>query len=177
MSHPVTPLSAPYSAQVQTVCAHFLAALPKQAHLLNANCGSGEDLAHFRQQGHVVTACEPRLVQAKLASQQTGQAVRVCHIEQIHSVLPYDGIWISGQFGHHVSPLTTQLQRLASLLKPGALLCIRLPQDDMTQARDRIQLVIEQASLPLVPTHCQPPSAAGQPKPLLYLQRIPQPIP
>ncbi|WP_421241575.1 class I SAM-dependent methyltransferase [Aeromonas enteropelogenes] len=174
MSHPVNPLSAPYSAQVQTVCAHFLAALPKQAHLLNANCGSGEDLAHLRQLGHVVTACEPRLVQAKLASQQTGQAVRVCHIEQIHSVLPYDGIWISGQFGHHVSTLTTQLQRLASLLKPGALLGIRLPQDALTHTRVLVQMAIQQAGLPL---RDLPFSADGQQAATLCLQRILQPMP
>lgn len=173
MSHPVSPLSAPHSAQVQTVCAHFLAALPKQAHLLNANCGSGEDLAHFRQLGHVVTACEPRLVQAKLASQQTGQAIRVCHIEQIHSVLPYDGIWISGQFGHHVSTLTTQLQRLASLLKPGALLGIRLPQDALTHTRGLVQMAIQQAGLPL---RDLPFSADGQQAATLCLQRILQPI-
>ncbi|MFQ2270467.1 class I SAM-dependent methyltransferase [Aeromonas enteropelogenes] len=174
MSHPVNPLSAPYFAQVQTVCAHFLAALPKQAHLLNANCGSGEDLAHLRQLGHVVTACEPRLVQAKLASQQTGQAVRVCHIEQIHSVLPYDGIWISGQFGHHVSTLTTQLQRLASLLKPGALLGIRLPQDALTHTRVLVQMAIQQAGLPL---RDLPFSADGQQAATLCLQRILQPMP
>ncbi|HAT2491774.1 SAM-dependent methyltransferase [Aeromonas hydrophila] len=115
------PSADPWSA------AHlsFLARLPPGAHLLEAGCGEGDDLCFFRQQGLVVTAFDARLAQARVASRRSGQPVRVCRIEQLHSVVPYDGIWARGALPA-IAPdeLSDALAHLAGLLKPaGPLYC------------------------------------------------------
>ncbi|WP_421184223.1 class I SAM-dependent methyltransferase [Aeromonas hydrophila] len=115
------PSAAPWSAARQS----FLALLPAGAHLLEAGCGEGDDLCFFRQQGLVVTAFDARLAQARVASRRSGQPVRVCRIEQLHSVVPYDGIWACGALPA-IAPdeLSDALAHLAGLLKPaGALYC------------------------------------------------------
>ncbi|MBX9564193.1 class I SAM-dependent methyltransferase [Aeromonas hydrophila] len=116
-----TSSADPWSAARQS----FLALLPPSAHLLEAGCGEGDDLCFFRQQGLVVTAFDARLAQARIASRRSGQPVRVCHIEQLHSVVPYDGIWARGALPA-IAPdeLSGALTHLAGLLKPaGALYC------------------------------------------------------
>ncbi|HHQ4574110.1 class I SAM-dependent methyltransferase [Aeromonas hydrophila] len=115
------PSADPWSAARQS----FLALLPPGAHLLEAGCGEGDDLCFFRQQGLVVTAFDARLAQARVASRHSGQPVRVCRIEQLHSVVPYDGIWARGALPA-IAPdeLSDALAHLAGLLKPaGALYC------------------------------------------------------
>lgn len=115
------PSADPWSAARQS----FLALLPPGAHLLEAGCGEGDDLCFFRQQGLVVTAFDARLAQARVASRRSGQPVRVCRIEQLHSVVPYDGIWARGALPA-IAPdeLSDALAHLAGLLKPaGALYC------------------------------------------------------
>ncbi|HAU4899953.1 TPA: class I SAM-dependent methyltransferase [Aeromonas hydrophila] len=115
------PSADPCSAARQS----FLALLPAGAHLLEAGCGEGDDLCFFRLQGLVVTAFDARLAQARIASRRSGQPVRVCRIGQLHSVVPYDGIWARGALPA-IAPdeLSDALAHLASLLKPaGALYC------------------------------------------------------
>ncbi|WP_228520057.1 class I SAM-dependent methyltransferase [Aeromonas hydrophila] len=116
-----TPSADPWSAARQS----FLALLPTGAHLLEAGCGEGDDLCFFRQQGLVVTAFDARLAQARIASRRSGQPVRVCRIEQLCSVVPYDGIWARGALPA-IAPdeLSDALAHLAGLLKPtGPLYC------------------------------------------------------
>ncbi|CAD7546502.1 class I SAM-dependent methyltransferase [Aeromonas hydrophila] len=116
-----TPSADPWSAARQS----FLALLPPGAHLLEAGCGEGDDLCFFRQQGLVVTAFDARLAQARIASRRSGQPVRVCRIEQLCSVVPYDGIWARGALPA-ITPdeLSDALAHLAGLLKPaGPLYC------------------------------------------------------
>ncbi|HHQ4581405.1 class I SAM-dependent methyltransferase [Aeromonas hydrophila] len=116
-----TPSADPWSAARQS----FLALLPTGAHLLEAGCGEGDDLCFFRQQGLVVTAFDARLAQARIASRRSGQPVRVCRVEQLRSVVPYDGIWARGALPA-ITPdeLSDALAHLAGLLKPtGPLYC------------------------------------------------------
>lgn len=103
----------------------FLALLPEGAHLLEAGCGSGEDLHYFREQGYVVTAFDASLTQAKAASRRCGQPVRVCRFEQMHNVLPFDGIWASASLPCLTeAELAPVLTHLATLLRPkGPLYC------------------------------------------------------
>lgn len=115
------PSADPWSAARQS----FLALQPAGAHLLEAGCGEGDDLCFFRQQGLVVTAFDARLAHARVASRRSGQPVRVCRIEQLHSVVPYDGIWARGALPA-IAPdeLSDALAHLAGLLKPtGPLYC------------------------------------------------------
>ncbi|CAD7546390.1 hypothetical protein KBAHV01_31420 [Aeromonas hydrophila] len=73
----------------------------------------------------MVTAFDARLAQARIASRRSGQPVRVCRIEQLCSVVPYDGIWARGALPA-ITPdeLSDALAHLAGLLKPaGPLYC------------------------------------------------------
>ncbi|WHF36658.1 class I SAM-dependent methyltransferase [Aeromonas salmonicida] len=109
----------------------FLKQLAAGAHLLEAGCGAGEDLLFFRQQGFMVTAFDASLAQAKLASRRCSQPVRVCRFEQMHNVLPFDGIWASGSLPCLVEEeLAPALMHLASLLKPRAPLYCSFPYDE-----------------------------------------------
>ncbi|MGY3855979.1 class I SAM-dependent methyltransferase [Aeromonas intestinalis] len=109
----------------------FLALLPEGAHLLEAGCGTGEDLHYFREQGYVVTAFDASLTQAKAASRRCGQPVRVCRFEQMHNVLPFDGIWASASLPCLTeAELTPVLTHLASLLRPKGPLYCSFPHPD-----------------------------------------------
>ncbi|MBL0637215.1 methyltransferase domain-containing protein [Aeromonas dhakensis] len=116
-----TPSADPLSVARQ----QFLALLHCGAHLLESGCGEGDDLCFFRQQGLVVTAFDARLAQARVASRRSGQPVRVCRIDQLRSVVPYDGIWARGALPLLApSELSEALAHLAGLLKPaGPLYC------------------------------------------------------
>ncbi|MBL0575034.1 class I SAM-dependent methyltransferase [Aeromonas hydrophila] len=118
------PSADPWSAARQS----FLEQLPPGAHLLEAGCGEGDDLCFFRQQGLVVTAFDARLAQARIASRRSGQPVRVCRIEQLRSVVPYDGIWARGALPA-IAPddLSGALTHLAGLLKPARPLYCAFP--------------------------------------------------
>ncbi|UWH26768.1 hypothetical protein KW556_15450 [Aeromonas veronii] len=121
------PASRPFNDQHAHARAAFVAHLKPGAHLLNGQCGMGEDLCWLRAEGYVITACEAVLADAKVASQQSGQAVRVCPLAKMHSVLPYDGIWLSRPLDSDTATLAPLLQQLATLLKAGAPLCFPLP--------------------------------------------------
>ncbi|KZW95450.1 methyltransferase domain-containing protein [Aeromonas veronii] len=133
--------SRPLNDQHAHVRTTFMARLKPGAHLLNGQCGMGEDLCWLRAEGYVVTACEAVLADAKVASQQSGQAVRVCPLAKMHSVLPYDGIWLSRPLDSDVSTLVPLLQQLATLLKAGAPLCFPLPPSGKISLAQLQQLV------------------------------------
>ncbi|MFM5427159.1 hypothetical protein ACET8G_09810 [Aeromonas veronii] len=135
------PASRPFNDQHAHVRAAFVARLKSGAHLLNGQCGMGEDLCWLRAEGYVVTACEAVLADAKVASQQSGQAVRVCPLAKMHSVLPYDGIWLSRPLDSDAATLVPQLQQLTTLLKAGAPLCFPLPPSGKISHHQLQQLV------------------------------------
>lgn len=120
--------AAPRPAPVAGAHALFLALLGSGRHLLEAGCGAGEDLRLFRQQGLTVTAFDASRAQAAAASRLCGQPVRVCRVEQMQSVVPYDGIWASGSLPclpeHEIAPA---LGHLATLLKAGGPLYASFP--------------------------------------------------
>nr|WP_280638776.1 class I SAM-dependent methyltransferase [Aeromonas veronii] len=132
--------------------AAFVAHLKPGAHLLNGQCGTGEDLCWLRAEGYVVTACDAVLADAKVASQQSGQAVRICPLAKMHSVLPYDGIWLSRPLDGDVSTLVHLLQQLATLLKAGAPLCFPLqPSGKISHAQLQQLITTSGIALQLAP--------------------------
>ncbi|WP_368227079.1 hypothetical protein [Aeromonas sp. R1-1] len=146
------PASRPFNDQHAHVRAAFVARLKPGAHLLNGQCGTGEDLCWLRAEGYVVTACEAVLADAKVASQQSGQAVRVCPLAKMLSVLPYDGIWLSRPLDGDVSTLVHLLQPLATLLKAGAPLCFPLqPSGKISHAQLQQLVTTSGIALQLAP--------------------------
>ncbi|MGN4948134.1 hypothetical protein ACTG21_05865 [Aeromonas sp. 94A] len=146
------PASQPFNDQHAHVRAAFVARLKPGAHLLNGQCGTGEDLCWLRAEGYVVTACEAVPADAKVASQQSGQAVRVCPLAKMHSVLPYDGIWLSRPLDGDVSTLVHLLQPLANLLKAGAPLCFPLqPSGKISHAQLQQLVTTSGIALQLAP--------------------------
>ncbi|BBU03897.1 class I SAM-dependent methyltransferase [Aeromonas veronii] len=156
------PASRPLNDQHAPVRAAFVARLKPGAHLLNGQCGTGEDLCWLRAEGYVVTACDAVLDDAKVASQQSGQAVRVCPLARMHSVLPYDGIWLSRPLDSDAATLVPLLQQLATLLKAGAALCFPLqPSGEMshTQLQQLVTtsgIALQLAPLETVPANTSP---------------------
>ncbi|HHQ4690468.1 TPA: hypothetical protein ACSPZ4_001267 [Aeromonas veronii] len=142
------PASWPFNDQHAHVRAAFVARLKPGAHLLNGQCGMGEDLCWLRAEGYVVTACDAVLADAKIASQQSGQAVRVCPLAKMHSVLPYDGIWLSRPLDSDEATLVPLLQQLATLLKAGAPLCFPL-QPSGKISHDELQQLVTTSGIAL----------------------------
>lgn len=142
------PAPQPLNDQHARARAAFVARLKPGAHLLNGQCGTGEDLCWLRAEGYVVTACDAVLADAKVASQQSGQAVRVCPLPRMHSVLPYDGIWLSRPLDSEAATLVPLLQQLATLLKAGAPLCFPLQPSGKT-SHDQLLQVVTTSGIPL----------------------------
>lgn len=146
------PASRPLNDQHARARAAFVARLTPGAHLLNGQCGTGEDLCWLRAEGYVVTACEAILADARVASQQSGQAVRVCSLAKMHSVLPYDGIWLSRPLDSDAATLVHLLQQLATLLKAGAPLCFPLqPSGKISHAQLQQLVTSSGVALQLAP--------------------------
>ncbi len=146
------PASRPLNDQHAPVRAAFVARLTPGAHLLNGQCGTGEDLCWLRAEGYVVTACDTVLDDAKVASQQSGQAVRVCPLARMHSVLPYDGIWLSRPLDSEATTLAPLLQQLATLLKAGAPICFPLqPSGKISHAQLQQLITTSGIALQLAP--------------------------
>ncbi|MEH8186226.1 hypothetical protein Q7I35_10765 [Aeromonas allosaccharophila] len=146
------PAPQPLNDQHAPVRAAFVARLKPGDHLLNGQCGTGADLCWLRDEGYVVTACEAVLADAKVASQQSGQAVRVCPLARMHSVLPYDGIWLSRPLDSDATTLATLLSQLATLLKAGAPICFPLqPTGEMGHDQQilHLQQCITTSGIPL----------------------------
>ncbi|WP_446890911.1 hypothetical protein [Aeromonas veronii] len=142
------PASLPLNDQHAHVRAAFVARLKPGAHLLNGQCAAGEDLCWLRAEGYMVTACDAVLDDAKVASQQSGQAVRVCPLPRMHSVLPYDGIWLSRPLDSDAATLVPLLQQLATLLKAGAPLCFPLPPSGKI-SHDQLQQLVTTSGIAL----------------------------
>ncbi|MFM5600234.1 hypothetical protein [Aeromonas veronii] len=160
------PASWPLNDQHARARAAFVARLKPGAHLLNGQCGMGEDLCWLRAEGYVVTACDAVLADAKVASQQSGQAVRVCPLAKMLSVLPYDGIWLSRPLDSDAATLVPLLQQLATLLKAGAPLCFPLPpsgkisHDELQQLVTTSRIALQLAPIETPSTNT--PSCTGQ---------------
>lgn len=130
-THPQACDAIPRPALVAGAHAPFLALLGNGRHLLEAGCGTGEDLYLFQEQGLIVTAFDASQARAAAASRLCGQPVRVCRFEQMRSVVPYDGIWASGSIpclpDAEMAPV---LMHLATLLKAGGPLYCSFPHSD-----------------------------------------------
>ena len=164
----ITPDNA-HSASPTPGHTAFTARLAAGAHLLNLDCGDGVDLCWLRDGGFRITACEPELAQARRASRRSGQAVRVCPIAGMRSVLPYDGIWLSRPTDLVGQQATDTLRHLATLLKPGALLALPVATD-LAVAMAQLAEQLTEDEIPLAICAEQPAQSAAALRYLLLIR-------
>src|SRR5690606_40278168 len=85
---------------MQSLYAPFLAALPVNAHILDAGCGSGRDALAFQQLGYQISAFDASEPLAAHASQLLGVMVPVKRFADMDEIERYDGIWACASLLH-----------------------------------------------------------------------------
>lgn len=65
--------------------------LPKNAHILDAGCGSGRDAKYFQSQGHNVTAFDASEEMIKLSTKETNQQTLHLHFQDLDFKQEFDG--------------------------------------------------------------------------------------
>jgi len=110
---------------MQPLYQRFLPLLPKQAHILDAGCGSGRDTKYFMAQDYKVTALDASTKIAALAERETGQTVTVQRLQDIQYQNQFDGIWACASLLHvPAKELANVFHRLAQAIKPqGMIYC------------------------------------------------------
>jgi SAM-dependent methyltransferase len=74
--------------------------LPKDAHILDAGCGSGRDSKAFLERGYQVTAFDGSTTMAKLASEFTGLEVKQLRFEEMAYEAEFEAIWANASLLH-----------------------------------------------------------------------------
>jgi ubiquinone/menaquinone biosynthesis C-methylase UbiE len=110
-------------------------AFPTGAHILELNCGTGEDAVHLAKKGVSVFACDASQQMVKVAraraSREAQHLVQVEllpteHLSQLQPPHPFDGAFSNFSGLNCVVDLRETARQLARLLKPGAPLLICL---------------------------------------------------
>tara|TARA_R110001583_G_scaffold65264_1_gene188656 strand:+ start:9208 stop:9786 length:579 start_codon:yes stop_codon:yes gene_type:complete len=103
--------------------AKFTPLLAAGGRVLDLGCGSGRDSKYFINNGYKVTAFEPSVELAKLASDHLGHNVVVQTAQQIDDIDTYDGIWACASLLHvPLDDMADVFQRLANSLKNGGVI-------------------------------------------------------
>lgn len=74
--------------------------LSKDAHILDAGCGSGRDAKAFLERGYTVTAFDGSATMAKLASEFTGLDVQQLTFDEMRYEAEFDVIWANASLLH-----------------------------------------------------------------------------
>ena len=113
------------TVDMQPLYQRFLPLLPKQAHILDAGCGSGRDAKQFIEQGYKVTAFDASAKIAALAEKEIGQPVSAQRLQDIQYQNQFDGIWACASLLHvPTKELPDVFRRLTRALKPqGVIYC------------------------------------------------------
>ncbi|NCC82266.1 MAG: class I SAM-dependent methyltransferase [Clostridia bacterium] len=101
----------------------FESHLFKNAHILDAGCGSGRDSLYFLEQGYNIDAFDASEEMVKLSSELTGIEVQRARFDNFNYKKLYDGIWACASLLHiRKEELGQTLIRVASFLKDGGIL-------------------------------------------------------
>lgn len=84
-------------SSIQSVFTEYL---PENAYILDYGCGSGRDTAWFLSQGYRVDAIDGSAELCRLASQNTGIAVKQMMFQDLCEDEKYDGIWACASILH-----------------------------------------------------------------------------
>ena len=100
--------------------ARFLAHVSSGGAVLDAGCGAGRDALAFRQAGYVVSAFDGSAELARIASANTGLAVRHMTFAEMDLDAAFDGVWACATLLHLPRvDLPAAFDRIARALRPG----------------------------------------------------------
>lgn len=100
----------------------FIQYLPQDAFILDLGCGSGRDTLAFKRKGYRVEALDYSKELVALASQQTGQQVRLESFYDLSDQSKFDGIWACASLLHcERNQLPNVTQRIFNALKPNGI--------------------------------------------------------
>lgn len=102
--------------------------------VLEVGCGDGWMLAMLQDRGWRVLGCERSAEAARAAAEASGIPVVVGGLEQCADGEPFDLIILFQVLEHMTEPMDT-LRRCASLLRPGGMLVVAVPNFASWQAR------------------------------------------
>ena len=105
------------------VIAEFLAACPKDGHVLDLGCGPGHYAEMMARAGLTVDAWDAVPEMVAHAAARPGVTARVARFEDLTSVDTYDGIWAYFSLLHAPrADFPKHLEAIACALKPGGVL-------------------------------------------------------
>lgn len=111
-----------FNVNMESLYRAFLQYLPQDAFILDLGCGSGRDTLAFKRKGYRVEALDYSKELVVLASQQTGQQVRLESFYDFSDQSRFDGIWACASLLHcERNQLPNVMQRIVKALKPNGI--------------------------------------------------------
>ena len=115
----------------------FIQYLPQDAFILDLGCGSGRDTLAFKRKGYRVEALDYSKELVALASQQTGQQVRLESFYDFSDQSKFDGIWACASLLHcERHRLDEVIGKLISALKLNGVLYMSFKYGDSDREKD-----------------------------------------
>lgn len=114
--------NATFNVDMESLYQAFIQYLPQDALILDLGCGSGRDTLAFKRKGYRVEALDYSKELVALASQQTGQQVRLESFYDFSDQSRFDGIWACASLLHcERNQLPNVMQRIVKALKPNGI--------------------------------------------------------
>ncbi|MFQ6547204.1 class I SAM-dependent DNA methyltransferase [Aestuariibius sp. 2305UL40-4] len=122
-----TEYAATFDAKPSTALANFIAAMPRDAHVLDLGCGPGTSARTMAEAGLTVTATDASPEMVALASRVPGITVREEDFDALTGTDLYDSVWASFSLLHAPrAAFPRHLAAIATALKPGGRLHLGL---------------------------------------------------
>lgn len=103
----------------------FLAAIPRQSHILDLGCGSGRDSKFFADIGHLVIAVDGSPELCQKATEYTGFPVRCMLFDELDFHEEFDAVWACASLLHvEKSKMHDVLKLVSNALKCGGTLYV-----------------------------------------------------
>lgn len=118
-------------ADMSSLRDRFLAMLPPGGRVLDAGCGSGRDLAVFRQRGFEATGIDASPAMVRIAMAYAGAPCVVGRLEEMDFEQRFEGIWACASLLHIPKSMLAQtLRKLHRSLVPGGRLFVAVQQGE-----------------------------------------------
>lgn len=115
----------------------FLHALPENAHILDAGCGSGRDAKAFMEMGYKITAIDASSEMAQIASRLTGQRCPVLAFQNMEFCSEFNGIWACASLVHvPKAEMRDVLRRFVRAIRAGGSLYVSLTEGEGERISD-----------------------------------------